>query len=332
MKDIYDKLYLQQTLSIEEAYKLMNKLALGELNESQIASLLTVYLMRSISIEEFMGFAQGLLAHRVDLAPLQVYNPIDIVGTGGDGKNTFNISTLACFVVAAAGYKVAKHGNYGVSSISGSSTVMEELGVSFSSDLDKLERSLVETNITFLHAPLFNSGMMAASAVRKELGVRTLFNMLGPVINPIQSKRIVLGVYNLKMARMYQYMYQKRDTDFIIVHSLDGYDEISLTNEFKVIDKQGELIQSPEALGFKRCKERDLYGGQKAKEAAQIFLDVLNNRATDAQLSSVVANAAYAIQLIEPSQPLENSIAQAKEAIESGAAERVFNQFKELNS
>ena len=331
MKQILLKLYEHCTLTQDEAVYVIDHLAQGEVNDSSLAALVSAFLMRPISIDEFLGFTKGMLKYRLDLSSLQVYDPIDIVGTGGDGKNTFNISTLACFVVAAAGYKVAKHGNYGVSSISGASTVMEQFGIQFNADIHILKRSIEECNITFLHAPLFNQAMKEASRVRKDLGVRTFFNMLGPVINPIQNKKILLGVYNLKMARIYQYMYQHTDVDFTIVNSLDGYDEISLTSDFKLVTKDKELILQPYDIGLKRVKQSDLYGGSTAKEAAQIFQNVIENECTLAQKQAVVINAAYAIQLITK-KTLDECLLEATEAIESGALKNTFEQFKTLNS
>ena len=288
--------------------------------------------MRSISIDEFLGFTDALLDLRTNVDALSAYNPIDIVGTGGDNKNTFNISTLSCFIVAGAGYKVAKHGNYGATSVSGASNVMEQHGVKFTTDISKLERSLAETNISYLHAPLFNNALKVVAPVRKALGVRTFFNMLGPVVNPIKPKRSVLGVFNLKMARMYYYMYQQTDCDFSIVHGLDGYDEISLTGEFKIISKQGEKICSPEELDFERCTEKDLDGGCTPEQASGIFDDVINNSASAAQKNAVIANSAVAIQTINKNLSIEECISQARESIDSGRAKKTFSKFLELNT
>jgi len=307
-------------------------MAAGEYNNAQIAAFISVYLMRSISIDEFLGFTDALLDLRTNVDALSPYNPIDIVGTGGDNKNTFNISTLSCFVVAGAGYKVAKHGNYGATSVSGASNVMEQHGVKFTSDVSKLERSLDKTNIAYLHAPLFNNALKIVAPVRKDLGVRTFFNMLGPVVNPILPKRSVLGVFNLKMARMYHYMYQQTDCDFSIVHGLDGYDEVSLTGDFKIINKTQEIIYSPEEVGFMRCNEEDLSGGDTPEDASKIFDNVINNEATDAQKNAVIANAAVAIQTINSYMSFEEAIAQARGSIESGKAKTTFRKFLELNT
>ncbi|MFA6746170.1 MAG: anthranilate phosphoribosyltransferase, partial [Bacteroides graminisolvens] len=258
--------------------------------------------------------------------------PIDIVGTGGDGKNTFNISTASCFVLAGAGYPVVKHGNYGATSVSGASNVMEQHGVKFTNDNDKLRRSMEQCNMAYLHAPLFNSAMKAVAPVRKALGVRTFFNMLGPLVNPVFPKYQLLGVYNLPLLRLYSYTYQQSDTQFAVVHSLDGYDEISLTTEFKVATSGNEKIYTPESLGFSRYQEADLYGGDTPEEAAKIFNNVLKNKATSAQRDVVIANSAFAIQVIESQKSIFECIDMAKESLESGKALQVLNKFVELNS
>jgi len=333
MKQILNRLFNHQHLSRLESKDILTRMAAGEYNDSQIAAFISVYLMRSISIDEFLGFTDALLDLRTNVDALQAYNTIDIVGTGGDNKNTFNISTLSCFTVAAAGYKVAKHGNYGATSVSGASNVMEQHGVKFTSDISKLERSLDKTNIAYLHAPLFNSALKAVAPVRKALGVRTFFNMLGPVVNPIRPRRSMLGVFNLKMARMYFYMYQQMpDVDYAIVHGLDGYDEISLTGDFKVVSKTAESIYTPESLGFTKCSEKDLDGGKTPEEAAIIFDHVIENRATEAQKNAVIANSGFAIKTINPLLSIDDCISQAREAIDSGKLKYTFKKFLELNA
>ena len=332
MKQILNRLFNHQHLDRNEAKDVLTRMAAGEYNDSQIAAFISVYIMRSISIDEFMGFTDALLDLRTNVDALAAYNPIDIVGTGGDNKNTFNISTLSCFTVAAAGYKVAKHGNYGATSVSGASTVMEQHGVKFTNDVSRLEQSLEKTNITFLHAPLFNNALKVVAPVRRALGVRTFFNMLGPVVNPIRPKRSVLGVFNLKMARMYYYMYQQTDVDYAIVHGLDGYDEISLTGDFKIINRQGESLFVPEDLGLDICLEKELDGGTTPEDAAYIFDNVVNNTASAAQKNAVLANSAVAIQTINPLLSIEECVAQAREAIDSGRLKKTFSKFLEYNS
>lgn len=332
MKQILNRLFEHQYLNRTEAKEILTNMADGKYNDSEIAAFISVFLMRSISVDEFLGFSDALLNLRTNVDALAAYNPIDIVGTGGDNKNTFNISTLACFVVAASGYKVAKHGNYGATSVSGASNVMEQHGVKFTSDVSKLEESLDKTNIAYMHAPLFNNALKRVAPVRKALGVRTFFNMLGPVVNPIRPKRTVLGVFNLKLARLYFYMYQQTDVDYSIVHSLDGYDEISLTNDFKIINKFEERIYKPEQVGFERCTELDLDGGTTPEDAARIFDNVINNTATSAQKNAVIANAATAIQTIDPLLSFGDAIAQARETIESGRLKETFSKFLTLNS
>ena len=331
MKQILYKLFEHQYLGRSEARDILQNIAQGKYSDAQIASLITVFLMRNISVEELCGFRDALLDMRIPV-DLNEFSPIDIVGTGGDGKNTFNISTASCFVLAGAGYPVVKHGNYGATSVSGASNVMEQHGVKFTNDNDKLRRSMEQCNMAYLHAPLFNSAMKAVAPVRKALGVRTFFNMLGPLVNPVFPKYQLLGVYNLPLLRLYSYTYQQSDTQFAVVHSLDGYDEISLTTEFKVATSGNEKIYTPESLGFSRYQEADLYGGDTPEEAAKIFNNVLNNKATSAQRDVVIANSAFAIQVIESQKSIFECIDMAKESLESGKALQVLNKFVELNS
>lgn len=331
MKQILYKLFEHQYLGRSEARDILQNIAQGKYSDAQIASLITVFLMRNISVEELCGFRDALLDMRIPV-DLNEFSPIDIVGTGGDGKNTFNISTASCFVLAGAGYPVVKHGNYGATSVSGASNVMEQHGVKFTNDNDKLRRSMEQCNMAYLHAPLFNSAMKAVAPVRKALGVRTFFNMLGPLVNPVFPKYQLLGVYNLPLLRLYSYTYQQSDTQFAVVHSLDGYDEISLTTEFKVATSGNEKIYTPESLGFSRYQEADLYGGDTPEEAAKIFNNVLKNKATSAQRDVVIANSAFAIQVIESQKSIFECINMAKESLESGKALQVLNKFVELNS
>lgn len=331
MKQLLYRLFEHQYLGREEARVILQNIAEGRYNDAQIASLITVFLMRSISVEELTGFREALLDMRVPI-DLAEFTPIDIVGTGGDGKNTFNISTCSCFVVAGAGYNVVKHGNYGATSVSGASNVMEQHGIKFTNNNDQLRRNMEACHITYLHAPLFNPALKAVAPVRKNLGVRSFFNMLGPLVNPAMPAYQLLGVYNLPLLRLYNYTYQESGTRFAVVHSLDGYDEISLTADFKVAMPEKEKIYSPELLGFKRCQEADLDGGSTPEEAARIFDAVLENKATEAQRNCVVINSAFAIQVICPEKPIEICIAEAKESLESGRALATFKQYVSMNS
>lgn len=331
MKQLLYRLFEHQYLGREEARVILQNIAEGRYNDAQIASLITVFLMRSISVEELTGFREALLDMRVPI-DLAEFKPIDIVGTGGDGKNTFNISTCSCFVVAGAGYNVVKHGNYGATSVSGASNVMEQHGIKFTNNNDQLRRNMEACHITYLHAPLFNPALKAVAPVRKNLGVRSFFNMLGPLVNPAMPAYQLLGVYNLPLLRLYNYTYQESGTRFAVVHSLDGYDEISLTADFKVAMPEKEKIYSPELLGFKRCQEVDLDGGSTPEEAARIFDAVLENKATEAQRNCVVINSAFAIQVICPEKSIETCIAEAKESLDSGRALATFKQYVSLNS
>ena len=331
MKQLLYRLFEHQYLGREEARVILQNIAEGRYNDAQIASLITVFLMRSISVEELTGFREALLDMRVPI-DLAEFKPIDIVGTGGDGKNTFNISTCSCFVVAGAGYNVVKHGNYGATSVSGASNVMEQHGIKFTNNNDQLRRNMEACHITYMHAPLFNPALKAVAPVRKNLGVRSFFNMLGPLVNPAMPAYQLLGVYNLPLLRLYNYTYQESGTRFAVVHSLDGYDEISLTADFKVAMPEKEKIYSPELLGFKRCQEADLDGGSTPEEAARIFDAVLENKATEAQRNCVVINSAFAIQVICPEKSIETCIAEAKESLDSGRALATFKQYVSLNS
>jgi len=329
MKNILNRLINHEMLSNEEAKNVLVNISNGSYNMSQIASFLTVYMMRSISIEELSGFREALLelCIRVDLSD---YNTIDLCGTGGDGKDTFNISTLASFVAAGAGIKVAKHGNYGVSSISGSSNVMESLGVKFSNDADFLEKCIDKAGICILHAPLFHPAMKNVGPIRKELGVRTFFNMLGPMINPSFPKNQLVGVYNLELARKYAYLYQNTDVNFTILHSLDGYDEVSLTGPTKTISNTIEGMLKPEDFGVRQLLESEIEGGKTIESSAQIFTDIISGKGTEAQNNVVCANAAMAIATVTKCTPLEG-FQIAKESLLSGKGLVALNKLQELS-
>lgn len=329
MKDILKRLFEHKTLTQAEAKEILINIAHEKYNSSQVVAFLSVYMMRPISVQELGGFRDALLelCHRIDLSE---FDAIDIVGTGGDGKNTFNISTLSSFVVAGAGYKVTKHGNYGVSSACGSSNVMEYLGYQFTAKSDALKRQADKAGICFLHAPLFHPAMKAVAPFRKELGLKTFFNMLGPLVNPSFPKSQFLGVYSLQLARLYQYLFQDTDNNYAIIHSLDGYDEISLTGDFKAITNLGEQLFSPEELGFERLKQEDIFGGDTVPEAAKIFTDILNGDGTQKQNAAIFVNAAMAIQCIDKSKSIEESIALAKDSLLSGSAKKVLKTLIEV--
>jgi anthranilate phosphoribosyltransferase len=329
MKIILNRLINHETLSKEEAKEVLVKISNGSYNPSQIASFLTVYMMRSISIEELAGFREALqeLCIHIDLS---AYNTIDLCGTGGDGKDTFNISTLASFVAAGAGIKVAKHGNYGVSSISGSSNVMESLGVKFSNDNDFLEKCVDKAGICILHAPLFHPAMKNVGPIRRELGTKTFFNMLGPMVNPSFPKNQLVGVYNLELARMYAYLYQNTNINFTILHSLDGYDEVSLTCPTKTITDKMEGILKPEDFGVRQLLQSEIEGGKTIEESAQMFINIISGKGTEAQNNVVCANAAMAIATVNGSSPLD-SFQIAKESLLSGKGLAALNTLQELS-
>ncbi|MCB0479305.1 MAG: anthranilate phosphoribosyltransferase, partial [Crocinitomicaceae bacterium] len=286
------------------------------------ASFLTVFMMRNISIPEFKGFREAMLALAVPV-DFSEYNSIDLCGTGGDGKDTFNISTLTSFVVAGAGIPVTKHGNYGVSSICGSSNVLEQLGVRFTSDEQVLKQQLETAGICFLHAPLFHPAMKAVAPIRKELGVKTFFNLLGPLTNPVQPKNQMVGVFNLEVARMYQYFLQEAGSNYAIIHALDGFDEISLTDKHKEITSNGEAIKGAKDFGFQKVNYKDLAGGNSVNEAAQIFLNVLEGKGTESQEKVVLANASTAIKLVTKKEP-DECMNLAVDSLLSGKAEKAL--------
>lgn len=331
MNKILSALFEHKSLSREEARDIMLNIADGKYNDNQLSAFMTVFLMRSITPDELTGFRDAILMRRV---PVDFGNvkAIDIVGTGGDGKNTFNISTASCFVVAGSGRKVVKHGNYGASSVSGSSNVLEQHGVKFTSDIEQLNRSLEESGVSFLHAPFFSPALKSVGPVRKSLKMRTFFNMLGPLVNPTLPKNQLLGVYNLKLMRLYRYIAQNERINCTIVHSLDGYDEISLTSPFKVVNNTSEHVMTASDLGLNGGAQIDLFGGDTVEEAAAIFDDVLANRASLPKKNCVIANAAFAIHTLEPELPLLQAVKEAKDSLESGAALDRFKKFVDINS
>ena len=331
MKEILLRLFAHEELSSSEACSLMLGVTNGDYNDAQLASLLTVFQMRGVTVPELVGFRRALLSTRVPV-DLSDYAPIDIVGTGGDGKNTFNISTCACFVVAAAGYTVAKHGNYGATSVSGASNVMEQHDVRFTADEARLRRSVEGCGVAYLHAPLFNPAMKHVASVRRSLQVRTLFNLLGPLINPCCPPYQLLGVADLAQMRLYTLTLQELGVGFAVVNNLDGYDEISLTDEFKVMTNRYETIYRPSDLGFALAPQEALSGGATPEEAAHIFDAVLQGRATQAQTDCVLINASFAIQARHPQRPIDECVAVAHEALASGKAWKTFCRFVELNS
>lgn len=331
MKQILSRLFNHEELTVEEAKTLLLNITRGQYNDTQIASLLTVFQMRGIKVDELIGFREALLSTRVPV-DLSAYRPIDIVGTGGDGKNTFNISTCACFVVAGAGYKVAKHGNYGATSISGASNVMEQHGVKFTNEQDRLVQSMEACGMVYMHAPLFNPAMKSVAGVRKALQVRTIFNLLGPLVNPCKPAYQLLGVADLPQMRLYTNVFQRLGIGFAVVNNLDGYDEISLTDQFKVMTNRYETIYKPSELGFSLARQEELSGGNSPEEAAQIFDHVLMNEATRAQTDCVLINASFAIQAIEPDKSIDECVAASRESLESGRALQTFKKFIEINS
>lgn len=329
MKTILNRLINHETLSQDEAKAVLVNISAGQYNPSQISVFLTVYMMRNITIEELSGFREALLELCIPI-DFSAYNTIDLCGTGGDGKDTFNISTLASFITAGAGIKVAKHGNYGVSSISGSSNVMESLGVKFSNDSSFLTKCIEEANIAILHAPLFHPAMKNVGPIRKELGVKTFFNMLGPMVNPSFPKNQLVGVFSLELARMYAYLYQNTDVNYAILHALDGYDEISLTGDAKMISRNAENIINPYDFELSKLQYEDIKGGETIASSANIFMEIISGKATDAQQNVVCANAALAIATVENSTII-HAFAKAQESLQSGKALEKLKKLQQIS-
>ena len=326
MKDTLDYLLAGNSLEEAQAYQVMKNIGEGSFNATQIIAFITHYWYKPVTTQELSGFRRALLELAIPLK-MDVTNAIDLCGTGGDGKNTFNISTLTAVVVAGAGYNVSKHGNYGVTSISGSSNVLEQLGYAFSNDSNTLEQQLKSCHLTFIHAPLFHPALKEVGGIRKQLGIKTFFNMLGPLVNPAQPKYQMVGVYNLQVARQYQYLFQQNNKQFTIVHSLDGYDEITLTGDTRIISNEFDGIKSPiDLLGTHRLNPVDLYGGNTLEEAAAIFKTVLEGKGTDSQNAVVLSNSALAIQTIDPKKELEECYSYAKESLLGGVAKTNFNK------
>jgi anthranilate phosphoribosyltransferase len=328
MKKILQFLFEHKTLSRDQAKEVLVNIGKGIYNEHEVTAFMTVYLMRSITIEELQGFRDALLELCVAV-DLGGFETIDIVGTGGDGKNTFNISTLSCFIVAGAGQKVAKHGNYGASSISGASNVMEQLGYRFKNDPSALKKEVAEANICFLHAPLFHPALKTVGPIRKNLAMRTFFNMLGPMVNPSHPRFQLVGVFSLEMARIYNYLLQQTERPFTIIHSLDGYDEISLTNDTKVITNEGERIMTPEQLGKRMVEPKDIQGGSTVEESAQLFMQIVKGEGSWAQNAVVLANAAMSLYCTGNYKNYDDAYAASVESLESGKA---YNGLKKLIS
>ena len=326
MKQILQKLTAYQTLSHKEAEDVMLSLGRGEFSQSHMTAFLTVFMMRSITLEELQGFVDALLSLCISV-DLGEDNTIDLCGTGGDGKDTFNISTTSAFVVSGAGQKVAKHGNYGISSSCGSSTVMEFLGASFTSDQEWLIKQIQRSNICFLHAPLFHPAMKHVGPIRKELGLKTFFNMLGPLVNPAFPSRQVTGVFNLELARMYGYLAQKGGKNFTIIHDLMGYDEVSLTGPVKLVSSQKDTVVTPEELGFTRLNATEIAAGKDVQESALILTQILQNAGTKSQTDVVLANAGLALTNGSGIPEWKEGIERARASIESGAAWNSFQKF-----
>jgi len=330
MKDTLNYLFTGNSLTKEQARDVLTQIAEGKYTDAEIAAFLTVYRMRLVKAEELIGFREALLelCVKVDFSE---FDTIDVVGTGGDGKNTFNISTASCFVIAGAGYKVTKHGNYGLSSVSGASNMFEYFGYKFSNDVDKLRREVDEIGICFFHAPLFHPAMKNVGPVRRALKVRTLFNMMGPIINPCLPKNQLVGVSDLQIMDLYNQVFKDGDQSYMLVHALDGYDEVSLTGDTRYIDNGMEDNLSPDDFGFSVLTPEELSGGATIEDAAAIFKNIMNATATEAQMNVVIANAALAIKCMHPGKTLSDCVAEANASLKGKKALKVFTELMNAN-
>jgi anthranilate phosphoribosyltransferase len=329
MKEVLQYLFNHHSLSREQAHEILGKISEGQFNPYQVSAFLTVFQMRSISVDELSGF-RDCLRERCNFIDLKEFDPIDMCGTGGDGKDTFNISTLASFVAAGAGIKVAKHGNYGVSSACGSSNVMEHLGYIFTNDSDRLRKQIDTSGICFLHAPLFHPAMKEVGPIRKNLGVRTFFNMLGPMVNPCYPKRQVVGVFSLELQRYYKYIYEQEDAAYRIVYTLDGYDEISLTSDAKIVSPTEERMMRPDEVSNRKITQESLNGGKDVAESARLFTKILAGKGTYEQNAVVIANAALAIQCCQPEKSFADCLDMANESLKSGSAHTALQKLLTL--
>jgi len=325
MKDILNQLFDHQKLNQDQAKEVLINISQNKYNPSQLAAFISVYLMRNISVDELSGFREALLdlCIKVDFEDLPI---IDLCGTGGDSKNTFNISTLASFVVAGAGHHVAKHGNYGVSSVSGSSNVLEYFGLQFTNDADVLKKQMETAHICFLHAPLFHPALKSVGPIRRELGVKTFFNMLGPLVNPARPQHQSVGVFSLKLARLYQFLHENSNNKYAIIYATDGYDEVSLTGAVKLITNHAEQLVEPSYFGLPKYKQEDIFGGETVQQAADIFKSILENKGKGAQNDVVIANAALAIQCFDQTRDIKDCVTEARESLESGKAKSAFEK------
>ncbi|NMC39397.1 MAG: anthranilate phosphoribosyltransferase [Bacteroidales bacterium] len=331
MRKILNYLFNHKTLNRQEAEEILTNIANNRYSETEIAAFITVYLMRSITVEELSGFRDALMNHCIKI-DLSDFDTIDVCGTGGDGKDTFNISTLVTFILAGAGIKVAKHGNYAVTSACGSSNILEHFGYTFSTDQDKLKREIDKAGVCFLHAPLFNPAMKTVVPVRRALKVKTFFNMLGPMVNPSSPRKQMIGVYSLELARLYNYLYQMSNIQYTIIHSLDGYDEVSLTDSFKYISNGIEQILTPQMLNFEKTDPSELLGGKTVNESAEIFRSILEGKGLTAQNNVVVANSLLAVKCYHPAKSLEECRLIAEDSLFKGKALRSLKTLIDMQS
>ncbi len=323
MRGRLDDIVSGKRLCSSEAKALMLDV-LGEAgNGSQLAALLALLRLRGVTADELEGFCQAVLelSTPVDLGGEEV---VDVCGTGGDGKGSFNISTTVAFVLAGSGCRVAKHGNYAVSSTCGSSNVLEELGVPLLASRDALLRSLERAGVCFLHAPLFHPALKRAAPVRRELGFRTVFNMLGPLVSPASPTFQMAGVYDREALRLYGHVLRSRGISFVAFVSSDGHDEVTLTAPLSVVSRDGEAELVPGDFGLPQAQPSALAAGANTAESAAIVRRILEGRGTKAQEDVVCAGAGLALRHLRGKLPLQDYVEAARESIASGRALRAL--------
>ena len=326
MKNTLTKIIERQPLTFQEAKNIIYAIAEEKINDAQIVAILVGLQMRGLQLDEIKGFREALLELCLPIE-LDGNNALDLCGTGGDGKNTFNISTTTSFVVSAMGYKVIKHGNYGVSSFCGSSNVLEELGYTFTNDSKLLDKQLHDSNICFLHAPLFHPTLMKVGPLRKNLGIRTFFNSLGPLVNPVQPNFQITGTFNLELAKIYQHLLKDERNEFRVVYGMDGYDEFTLTEQTRILGKKSDEYLNAQTFNVNPVNSESIYSGNSIKEAAQIVKSILGGQSTLEQTNVIAANTALALQCFHPNEQIQDLFNEANSFIKKGLAAK----FHKLN-
>jgi len=319
------KILRQEQLNINESEAFIHAIANDEFSEVELGGILTAIQMRGLTLDEFKGFRNALESY-ADRVSLYTNEAIDVCGTGGDGKDTFNISTTTAFILSAMGYKVIKHGNYGVSSICGSSNVLEYLGFNFTKDEQVLNQQLEKQNICFIHAPLFHPVLKKVAPVRKQLGVGTFFNAMGPLLNPIQPKFQLTGTYSLELAKIYQVLLRDKRQSFKVVYALDRYDELTLTADARVLGNNSDEILNANSFGVEVTSPENLKGGS-IEQSANMLRSILGGHASEELINVVASNTALGMSCFHPEKQYKILFEEAKAFISSGQAIKFHKQF-----